>query len=77
MDNDAGKPGFIERMGFAVDSITRSLKGDDPCNSLLVKYERCVAAQKDGLSEGNDCSAEGEEYKKCRRSLKSSKKSDA
>jgi hypothetical protein len=69
MENDAGKPGLFERVGFALDSVKRSLQ-DHPCNDLLVKYEKCVEAQTNGLSEGNDCGAEGEEYKRCRKQFR-------
>lgn len=71
MENDAGKPGLFDRVGFALDSLKRAFQ-DDPCNSYLMKYETCVSSQKNGLSEGNDCSLEGEEYKRCRKQLRQS-----
>jgi hypothetical protein len=39
----------------------------DPCNASLQAYLSCVDAHKDGLTEGDDCSAEGEVYKACRK----------
>lgn len=73
MESDAGGPGFMERAQFVMDSFRRSWS-DDPCKSFLLSYEKCVAAQKNGLSEGNDCGKEGEEYKKCRKTQKNTKK---
>lgn len=40
---------------------------EDPCNPALQAYLKCVESHKDGLTEGDDCSAEGNVYKACRK----------
>ncbi len=40
---------------------------EDPCHPALQSYLKCVESHKDGLTEGDDCSAEGNVYKSCRK----------
>ncbi len=50
-------------------SITSSPQYDsskDPCNKFMVDYLACVESHAKGLTEGDDCSLEGDLYKKCR-----------
>jgi hypothetical protein len=64
----------MQRTGVGCDSfITMGQSSstynpsEDPCNPALQAYLKCVESHKDGLTEGDDCSAEGNLYKDCRK----------
>lgn len=54
------------------DVLSRPFRSD-PCRVFLEKYEKCVAMQTDGLSEGNECGTEANFYKQCRKENKPKK----
>ena len=50
---------------------------EDPCEPFMNLYLRCVKNKDRGLSEGDECENEANQYKTCRRDQKKKKNIDA
>lgn len=46
---------------------------EDPCESFMNLYLKCVKNKDRGLSEGDECENEANQYKTCRRYQKKKK----
>ena len=52
-------------------------ESSDPCQTFMKAYLKCVDDHEKGLSEGDECSKEGADYRACRKQQKLSRPTDS